>query len=120
MAADVAPAARGGAAPFADLLDKRHDALKELIIAETGSVGFLCDFVQVRGTINIAKWVAEATDHAVKWAEVAPPAGGPNAMSGHAVFREPAGVVAAITPFNFPFFLNSEGVPPWPPAARWC
>ena len=27
-------------------------------------------------------------------------------MSGHAVVREPAGVVAAITPFNFPFFLN--------------
>ena len=33
-------------------------------------------------------------------------------MTGHAVVREPVGVVAAITPFNFPFFLNIVKVLP--------
>jgi len=103
----MSPRERGTAlSRFAAILDERHDALKELIMAETGSTGFLCDFVQVRGTIDIARWVGESVEHVVRWTEVSAPVGGPNGMSGHAVVREPAGVVAAITPFNFPFFLN--------------
>ncbi|WP_330254989.1 aldehyde dehydrogenase family protein [Nocardia sp. NBC_00565] len=97
---------------LAAILDERHDALRELIVAESGSVGFLADLIQVRGTIDIAKWVAEAMDHSVQWTEVSPPEGGPTGMAGHAVVREPVGVVAAITPFNFPFFLNIVKVLP--------
>ncbi|MCW2914503.1 MAG: aldehyde dehydrogenase [Actinomycetia bacterium] len=97
---------------FAAVLDERHDALKELVMAETGSTGFLADYIQVRGTIDIAQWVADAVEHAVQWTEVSPPVGGPIGMAGHAVVREPAGVVAAITPFNFPFFLNIVKVIP--------
>lgn len=33
-------------------------------------------------------------------------------VGAHAVVREPVGVVAAITPFNFPFFLNIVKVLP--------
>jgi acyl-CoA reductase-like NAD-dependent aldehyde dehydrogenase len=68
--------------------------------------------IQVRGTIDIAQWIAEAMEYAVAWTEVSPPSGGPTAMAGHAVVREPVGVVAAITPFNFPFFLNIVKVLP--------
>jgi aldehyde dehydrogenase (NAD+) len=103
----MSPRERGAAlSRFAAILDERHDALKELVMAETGSTGFLCDFVQVRGTIDIARWVGESVEHVVRWTEASAPVGGPNGMTGHAVVREPAGVVAAITPFNFPFFLN--------------
>ena len=33
-------------------------------------------------------------------------------MSGSALFREPVGVVGAITPFNFPFMLNVVKIAP--------
>ena len=41
---------------------------------------------------------------------------------GHTLaIREPAGVVAAITPFNYPFLLNIQKLgAPSPPAARSC
>jgi aldehyde dehydrogenase (NAD+) len=97
---------------LANILDERHDALKVLVMAETGSVGFLADMIQVRGTIDIAQWIAEAMEYSVAWTEVSPPSGGPTGMAGHAVVREPVGVVAAITPFNFPFFLNIVKVLP--------
>ncbi|WP_084530344.1 aldehyde dehydrogenase family protein [Nocardia miyunensis] len=97
---------------FAAILDERHDALKELVVAESGSVGFLADMIQVRGTINIAQWIGEAMERAVQWTETSPPVGGPTGMAGYAVVREPVGVVAAITPFNFPFFLNIVKVLP--------
>lgn len=97
---------------FAAILDERHNFLKKLVMAESGSVGFLADIIQVRGTIDIAEWIAEAMELAVRWTEVSPPAGGPTGMAGHVVVREPVGVVAAITPFNFPFFLNIVKVLP--------
>jgi acyl-CoA reductase-like NAD-dependent aldehyde dehydrogenase len=97
---------------FAGILDERHDDLKKLIVAESGSVNFHADMIQVRGTIDNAQRDADAMEHAVQWTEVSPPVGGATGMAGHAVVREPVGVVAAITPFNFPFFLNIVKVLP--------
>ncbi len=91
---------------FAEILDARRDHLKELVIAEAGSTGMLADFVQVGGAIDFARSVAETVEHAVHWFEPGPPKANPLTVAGTALVREPVGVVAAITPFNFPFFLN--------------
>ena len=42
----------------------------------------------------------------MSWIEASAPTGGASGVSGSALVREPVGVVAAITPFNFPFMLN--------------
>ena len=91
---------------FAEILDSRREHIKGLVIAEAGSTGMLADFIQVGGAIDIATSVAETVEHAVQWVEMSPPKGGPLTVGGSALLREPVGVVGAITPFNFPFFLN--------------
>ena len=50
---------------------------------------------------------AEQIVHEVEWVVSDPPTGGPTGMSGSTLLREPIGVVAAITPFNFPYYLNA-------------
>ena len=97
---------------FADVLDSRKDSLQELIIAETGCLPWLADVVQVGGAIESVRYNAEAAVHEVRWTESAPPRGDASVLSGDVIVREPAGVVAAITPFNFPFFLNLVKVVP--------
>jgi aldehyde dehydrogenase (NAD+) len=91
---------------MAELLDSRMPELRELIVAETGSTGSMTDRVQAAGVVGLVHWNADHVDTAVQWVESSPPVGGPNGMSGSAIVREPVGVVAAITPFNVPFYLN--------------
>jgi len=91
---------------MAEILESRHQELRELVVAETGAAGFIVDAIQVGGTLGIARYNAEQVQHLVHWVESSPPTGGPNGMAGSALVREPVGVVAAITPFNFPFMLN--------------
>jgi len=97
---------------LAEILDARHAELRELIVAETGCAGFMVDAVQCGGSIGIAHYNAEQAQDLVEWVEAAPPTGGPAGMAGSALVREPVGVVAAITPFNFPFMLNLVKVMP--------
>jgi acyl-CoA reductase-like NAD-dependent aldehyde dehydrogenase len=80
--------------------------LRELIVAETGSVGFLTDFVQASGSIGMFDSNAAIAEHTFPWVQVDAPTGGLMGMAGSAIVREPVGVVGAITPFNFPFMLN--------------
>jgi aldehyde dehydrogenase (NAD+) len=97
---------------MAEVLESRAGELRELVVAETGSVGFLTDFVQAAGSIGMFRSNAELVSTTFDWVENCPPAGGPTGMGGAAIFREPIGVVAAITPFNFPFMLNVVKVAP--------
>ena len=107
------PAERGAVLKrMADILQSRHDELRELIQAETGCAGFMLDFVQCGGSIGIGHYNAEQVQNLVEWVEASPPSGGPGGMAGSALVREPVGVVAAITPFNFPFMLNMVKVFP--------
>jgi acyl-CoA reductase-like NAD-dependent aldehyde dehydrogenase len=102
------PKERGAALiRMAEILESRAAELRELIVAETGSVGFLTDMIQGAGSIGMYRSNAELVEHAVHWAETSPPIGGATGMAGNTLLREPVGVVAAITPFNFPFMLNT-------------
>jgi acyl-CoA reductase-like NAD-dependent aldehyde dehydrogenase len=101
------PAERAAAlVRMAEGLEARGAELRELIVSETGSTGFITDFVQAGGSIGMFRSNAEHVRHAVEWVENGPPTGGPASVGGSAIVREPIGVVAAITPFNFPFMLN--------------
>ena len=97
---------------LAEILESRALELRELIVAETGSVGFLTDFVQAAGSIGMFRANAQQISTSFPWVENGPPTAGPTGMGGSAVLREPIGVVAAITPFNFPFMLNVVKVAP--------
>ncbi len=55
---------------------------------------------------------ASIVEHTFDWVENSLPTGGPTGVGGSAIIREPIGVVAAITPFNFPFMLNLVKVAP--------
>jgi acyl-CoA reductase-like NAD-dependent aldehyde dehydrogenase len=97
---------------MAEILESKSGELRELIIAETGSTGFLTDVVQGAGSIGMLRSNAALVEHAFSWVENDMPSGGPTGLSGSAIIREPIGVVAAITPFNFPFMLNVVKVAP--------
>ncbi|MDE0987617.1 MAG: aldehyde dehydrogenase family protein [Pseudomonadales bacterium] len=101
------PAERGAKLKkMADILQSRHDELRALIQAQTGVAGPMLDMVQCGGAIGIGHYNADEVQRVVEWVESSPPTGGPQGMAGSALVREPVGVVAAITPFNFPFMLN--------------
>src|SRR3984957_16917419 len=74
-------------------------ALRELIVAETGSTGFLTDFVQGAGSVGMFRSNAAQAEHVIEWVEAGAPTGAPSGMAGQAIVREPVGVVSAITPF---------------------
>jgi acyl-CoA reductase-like NAD-dependent aldehyde dehydrogenase len=94
---------------MAELLEARAAELRQLIVAETGSTGFLTDIVQGGGSVGMFRSNAAQVEHVVEWVEAGAPTGGSSGMAGQALVREPVGVVAAITPFNFPFMLNVVG-----------
>ncbi len=107
------PAERAAAlVRMAEYLESHAAELRELIVAETGSVGYLTDYVQAGGSIGMFRANATQIEHVFEWVEAGAPTAGPNGMTGSALFREPVGVVGAITPFNFPFMLNVVKVAP--------
>jgi aldehyde dehydrogenase (NAD+) len=100
---------------FADALWRHRDELVEIIVAQGG-----CTIGQARGMqcympIDMMRGYAElAARDPVETFRIA---GGafPGAVLGvgHTLaVREPAGVVAAITPFNYPFLLNIQKIGP--------
>jgi aldehyde dehydrogenase (NAD+) len=97
---------------LAEALEARAGELRELIVAETGSTGFVTDYIQAGGSIGMFRSNAAQIEHVLEWVEAGAPSVGPNGMTGTALFREPVGVVSAITPFNFPFMLNVVKVAP--------
>ncbi len=107
------PAERAAAlVRMAEIFESRAAELRELVVAETGSTGFLTDAVQGAGSVGMFRSNAAFVEHSFEWAENGVPTGGATGVGGSALLREPIGVVAAITPFNFPFMLNVVKVAP--------
>jgi aldehyde dehydrogenase (NAD+) len=86
----------------AEEMTKRLPDFVELNIAEAGSVRDLAESTQTSVGIK----------HFTHWAERAAtfpyvePLNDPSITGDGAIFKVPVGVVAAITPFNFPMYLN--------------
>ena len=93
---------------FHDALMARQADICQLITEEAGSVAPIMP-IQFHFPMSLAK---DAIDRGSRYRDTPLPPGtvpdgaGGSSLVGGVIRREPAGVVAAITPYNFPFFLN--------------
>lgn len=100
---------------FLDAIERRSAEIIQLIIAEAGSTAMLAQFLQygipmkhARQTVEIMTRPAQTTLPI----DLTPAADGTTTLGATILSREPVGVVAAITPYNFPFFLNVGKIVP--------
>lgn len=94
---------------FLNAIDARRADLIDLIVAEAGATRMAAEFMQYAMPMKHARRTLEVmTRSAVTMVapEITPNARGGKTVGTAAVIREPIGVVAAISPYNFPFFLN--------------
>ena len=94
-----------------DVLQDHAEELRALTIAEVGAPRFLTGLAQLDAPVADLGWVADLAE-SYEWRRdlgVAAPAGVP---SHRWLLREPAGVVGAITPWNFPHQINLAKVGP--------
>lgn len=92
---------------MAEVMERRRDELGELSVAEAGSTRALASSLQVGAPIEHFADMAERVLPGFAFAEPMSPHVAPNVgVSQGVVTREPFGVAALITPFNFPFMLN--------------
>ncbi|MGL5839251.1 MAG: aldehyde dehydrogenase family protein [Sphingorhabdus sp.] len=103
---------------FVDELRARGHFIQRLLIEEAGSTLWLSQTIQFAWPLNHADYaIQEARKLAPESLpfEITPNLAaqdGSNMLGGGVVELVPAGVVAAITPYNFPFFLNVGKVVP--------
>jgi acyl-CoA reductase-like NAD-dependent aldehyde dehydrogenase len=86
----------------AELFEREKASLVDLTIAETGALRFVAETQQVGAVgLRLAKYAALASVPPQEPLALTPLRQGPGVGNGMAV-REPVGVVACITPYNFP------------------
>ncbi len=98
-----------------DALTARRDELIELVMTETGAPRGLAAGLHVDTTLAHFRFFAEAA----AWPNIEPlpydltdRAGGGRLLGSQVQVYEPYGVVAAITPFNFPLLINVAKIAP--------
>ncbi len=91
---------------FADILEKHAYELALLETMDMGKPIHDSSEGDIPGAISKIRWVAECIDKV--YDEIAPTNNDVLAM----VTREPCGVVAAVTPWNFPFYLACAKIAP--------
>ncbi|MCA1833403.1 MAG: aldehyde dehydrogenase family protein [Actinomycetota bacterium] len=107
----MAPAERGAIVRrMGEILHTRRRELGDLLREEVGATLYLIKTVQV-------SWAIEAFALSAEWAETFPweeeaPSRTKPVTVRSLLVREPVGVVSAITPFNYPLFVNSWKVAP--------
>jgi aldehyde dehydrogenase (NAD+) len=98
---------------IADLLEREHEALAQLVTAEVGSPITLARTLQTATPAVNFRWAADAAERGPRggYAERLPASTGPLAAES-VLLREPIGVVTAITPYNYPVNMISWKVAP--------
>jgi len=89
----------------------RKAELVDLIIAEAGAARWVADGLQFDTGFKYAQWFAERTA-SFPFEDPLPPQVSARGLGQGVILKEPVGVVAAITPFNFPLYLNLSKVVP--------
>ncbi|WP_330255746.1 aldehyde dehydrogenase family protein [Nocardia sp. NBC_00565] len=90
---------------WADLLEAHRDEMALLIALEMGKPVTIAWNVELKTTIGLIRWYGELADKLMDES----PRGKNDALA--LVTREPMGVVAAITPWNFPMTLSTFKMP---------
>src|SRR2546423_3110407 len=96
---------------FVQEVADRRAALIELIIEETGAARWVAESLQFETGFRYAQWFAERTA-SFPYLDPLPPQAGARGLGQGVILKEPVGVVAAITPYNFPLYLNLSKVVP--------
>jgi len=96
---------------FMETIAARRDELVDLIVAEAGSALWVAQALQFDTGFRYAQWFAERTA-SFPYLDPLPPQAGARGLGQGVILKEPVGVVAAITPFNFPLYLNLSKVIP--------
>ncbi|MFI1386162.1 aldehyde dehydrogenase family protein [Embleya sp. NPDC020886] len=91
---------------WADLIHRRRDELAALITLEMGKPVMQARDIELRAVEATFRWYGEIADKLLDEA----PRGLTDAVA--LVAREPVGVVAAITPYNFPLTLSAWKIAP--------
>ncbi|MCW2757890.1 MAG: aldehyde dehydrogenase PuuC [Nocardioidaceae bacterium] len=90
---------------WADLLEQHRPEISALIALEMGKPVTTAYAVEMKTTIGVIRWYGELADKLMDES----PRGRTDAIA--IVSREPLGVVAAITPWNFPMTLSAFKMP---------
>jgi aldehyde dehydrogenase (NAD+) len=96
---------------FVQAVADRRAELIDLIVAEAGSARPIAQALQFDTPLRYASWFAERAA-TFPYVDPLPPQVSPRGLGQGAILKEPVGVVAAITPFNFPLYLNLVKVVP--------
>ena len=94
-----------------DALDRHKDDLRPHVVTEVGCPIMLTYAVQLDSSIADMQWDLDMIDR-MEWEYDLPVHEFMGMRSGRRVYREPMGVVGAITPWNFPFMLNVSKLAP--------
>ncbi len=100
---------------FLDAIERRKAEMIALIVAEAGATQMLATYLQYGIPMQHARHMVEISARPAVTplpVETTPNAQGTITLGGGVISREPMGVVAAITPYNFPFFLNIGKIVP--------
>lgn len=100
---------------FLDAIERRTGEIVDLIVAEAGANVGLAQYLQFGIPMKHARTTVEIMLRPAQTSlpiDLTPAADGTTVLGANVLSREPVGVVAAITPYNYPFFLNLGKVIP--------
>ena len=98
---------------FADLLEKNHEELAQLVVTEVGSPISLARTLQTATPVANLRWAADVAESGPRggYRERLEPLESPSRVQSE-LLRVPIGVVAAMTPYNYPVNMIAWKVGP--------